>query len=88
MPQQNPHWLDNELQFARLIAEAEGLSLFTPDATRALCSEMDLSERDFAHLLGRARKWFDRAKEEVLKGTKCKTKRKSVCLRRTNHAHS
>ncbi len=88
MPQQNPHWLDNELQFARLIAEAEGLGLFTPDATRALCSEMDLSERDFAHLLERARKRFDRAKEEVLKGTKRKTKRKSVCLRRTNHAHS
>ena len=70
MSRQNPYWLDNELQFARLIAEAEGLGLFTPDATRALCSEMDLSERDFAHLLERARKRFDRAKTEILTGAK------------------
>lgn len=74
MPRQNPHWLDNELQFARLIAESEGLGLFTPDATRALCSEMDLSERELAHLVRRARARFDRAKEEVLKGAKRKTK--------------
>ena len=76
MPTQNPRWLDNEVQFARLIAEAEGLGLFTPDATKALCSEMDLSERDLMHLLGRAQKRFDRAKEEVLKGERRKTKRR------------
>jgi hypothetical protein len=76
MPTQNPRWLDNEVQFARLIAEAEGLGLFTPDATKALCSEMDLSERDLMHLLERARKRFDRAKEDVLKGRRRKTKRR------------
>ena len=32
MPRQNPHWLDNELQFARLIAESEGLGLLHADA--------------------------------------------------------
>ena len=74
MPRQNPYWLDNELQFARLLAEAEGLGLFTPEVTTALCSEMDLCERDFAHLLERDRKRFDRAKEEVLKRTKRKIK--------------
>ena len=76
MPTQNPQWLNNEVQFARLIAETEGLGLFTPDATKALCSEMDLSEMDLVHLLGRARKRFDRAKEEVLKGERRKTKRR------------
>lgn len=78
MPTQNPQWLDNEVQFARLIVEAEGLGLFTPNTERELCSEMDLSERDLAHLLERARKRFDRAKEEALKGAKRKTKRKCV----------
>jgi hypothetical protein len=76
MPTQNPRWLDNEVQFARLIAEAEGLGLFTPDATKALCSEMDLSERDLMHLLGRAQKRFDRAKEEVLRGERHRTRRR------------
>jgi len=81
VPTQNPQWLDNEVQFARLIAEAEGIGLFTPDATRELCSVMDLAERDLAHLLERARKRFDRAKEEALKGPRHKTKRRPVCLK-------
>ena len=88
MPRQNPRWLDNELQFARLIAEADNLGLFTSDATRALCGEMDLSRQDLSRLLARARKRFDRAKEEILKGVRPKTKGTSVsvCLRRMNDA--
>ena len=81
MPTQNPRWLDNEVQFARVIAEAEGLGLFTSDVARQLCSEMDLSERDLAHLLERARKRFDRAKEEALKGSRRKTRRRTVCVK-------
>ena len=65
---QNPHWLDNELQFARLICEADGLGLFTPNVTRGLCAEMDLTERDFAELLARAQERFDRAKKKALAG--------------------
>ena len=76
MARQNPYWLDTELQFARLISEAEGLGLFTRGARKALCAETELSERDIEHLLGRARTRFDRAKKEILAGASNKTQRK------------
>jgi hypothetical protein len=60
--QTNPLWDNDELQFARLIAEAELSGAFTGAVMQELQEEMDLTEGDIHELLERAQRSWDIAK--------------------------
>lgn len=63
--QQNPLWDDDELQFARLINEAELSGAFTHEVVQDLQTSMDLTEDDIHELLDRAQRTFDMAKARI-----------------------
>jgi len=62
MAQLNPLWDDDELQFARLLAEAELSGAFTTEVMQDLQTSMDLEETDIHELLDRAQRTWDIAK--------------------------
>lgn len=47
-------WLNDDIQFPRLIAEAEAAGAFTTDVIGAMASSMDLSVDEVLELLERA----------------------------------
>ena len=47
-------WMDNSVQFPRLIAELEACGTFTPEVLRALSERMELSPPEVRDLIGRA----------------------------------
>lgn len=59
----NKKWANNELQFARLIAEIEAAGGFTATLMDDLCKSMDLSNIEISELVGRAQKHWDDAKD-------------------------
>jgi len=65
MAQLNPLWDDDELQFARLLAEAELSGAFTIEVVQDLQTSMDLNEDDIHELLERAQQTWDDAKERL-----------------------
>lgn len=69
MAQLNPLWEDDELQFARLIAEAELSGAFTRAVVHELQEEMDLTEAEIHELLTRAQRSWDTAKARARRQT-------------------
>ena len=69
-PKENPLWLNDELQFARVIAEAEAEGVWTPEVIDGLCEQMDLEPDEVCQLLARAQHRWDQAKEDALRGSK------------------
>lgn len=58
----NAKWANNELQFARLIAEIEAAGGFTEQLVQDLCASMDLEKDQVTELIDRAQKHWDEAK--------------------------
>lgn len=55
-------WANNELQFARLIAEIEAAGGFTEQLVQDLCTSMDLEKDRIVELIDRAQGHWDEAK--------------------------
>ena len=64
---ENPLWLNDELQFARLIAEVEANGGFSPEMMHELRDSMDLEFNEITLLIDRAQKRWDDAKERLLR---------------------
>lgn len=56
------NWLNNGIQFPRLIAELEMAGAFTPEVVQTLCESMDLVEADVMELVERAQVSWDHIK--------------------------
>ena len=65
-PKENPLWLNDELQFARLIAEAEAEGVWTTEVIAGLGEQMDLEPDEVCQLLTRAQHRWDDAKDPLL----------------------
>jgi hypothetical protein len=65
---ENPRWLDDAVQFPRLIAELESTGAFTPAVLQALSEEMDLTEADICELIDRAQAAWDDIKQRTKPG--------------------
>lgn len=52
-------WLNNTLQFPRLIAEAEAAGAFTPEILEAMATSMDLTVHKVCELIDRAQSEWD-----------------------------
>lgn len=61
----NDKWLNNEIQFPRLIAELEATGAFTNAVLRDVSEEMDLRVDDVCSLIDRAQKEWDEIKEKI-----------------------
>jgi hypothetical protein len=59
----NAKWDNNELQFARLIAEIEAAGGFTKRLVQDLCTSMDLEKNQITELIDRAQSHWDGAKD-------------------------
>jgi len=59
----NAKWANNELQFARLIAEIEAAGGFTEQLVQDLCASMDLKKDQVTELIDRAQSHWDEAKD-------------------------
>lgn len=59
----NAKWNNNELQFARLIAELEAAGAFTETVMQDLCISMDLEKNEVTELIDRAQKHWDEMKD-------------------------
>ena len=59
------NWLDNEIQFPRLIAELEAAGAFTNEVLRDVADSMDLRTEDVCSLIDRAQKEWDKIKEKA-----------------------
>jgi hypothetical protein len=59
----NAKWANNELQFARLIAEIEAAGGFTEQLVQDLCTSMDLEKNQITELIDRAQSHWDEAKD-------------------------
>ena len=59
------HWQDNQLQYARLIAELEQAGAFTSEIMSTLCLEMDLSRQNIFELIERACSEWDEQKRNT-----------------------
>lgn len=51
---ENPKWLDNSIQFPRLLSEIHAEIVFTEAQRLALCETMDLNWEDIEELFSRA----------------------------------
>ena len=69
-PKQNPLWLNDELQFARLIAEAEAEGVWTTEVFDGLGAQMDLEPSEVCELLTRAQHRWDGAKDALFRRQK------------------
>lgn len=58
MSNTNPKWLDDSIQFPRLIAEIKAVGL-SPQQMRELCASMDLTPEDIHELMDRAEEKFE-----------------------------
>jgi hypothetical protein len=58
----NAKWNNNELQFARLIAELEAAGAFTVAVMQDLCVSMDLEKNEVTELIDRAQNHWDEMK--------------------------
>lgn len=61
----NP-WMDNKVQFARLLCELEVAGAFTPNVFKTLCEEMDLTKENICELLDRAQAVFSNSKKKLM----------------------
>ena len=59
----NKKWNNNELQFARLIAEIEAAGGFSEQLMQDLCTSMDLEKNQVTELIDRAQTRWDEAKD-------------------------
>lgn len=57
------HWDNNELQFPRVIEEAQAAGAFTEEVMTTMCESMDLSRVDLESLLERAQIIWDAIKD-------------------------
>ncbi len=64
MNESNNKWENNELQFARLIAEIEANGGFSEQLVQDLCSSMDLEKDQIFSLVDRAQDFWDKAKSQ------------------------
>ena len=62
MSKQNGKWLDDKIQFPRLICELDMAGAITPKVMDALCESMDLNEGNIVELFDRATKKWDEVK--------------------------
>ena len=67
---ENPLWLNDELQFARLIAEAEAEGVWTKKTVKGLCNQTGLELDEVYALIDRAQHRWDGAKERLLRRQK------------------
>lgn len=58
-------WLDDGLQFPRLIAEAEGVGAFTDQVYKDLCEAMDVQPEQIAELTDRAQERWEQIKADL-----------------------
>ena len=72
MPKENPKWLDDSIQFPRLIAEAEAVGCFTGQEFADLAEGMDLTRLELCQLIDRAQAEWEKVKMQhcPLKPTK------------------
>lgn len=61
-PLDNPKWLDDSIQFPRLIDECA--AVLTEDQYERMCASMDLEMDDLMSLFDRAQATWDRIKDE------------------------
>lgn len=52
-------WANDEIQFARMIAELDQLGAFTPEVVASLCTVTDLPEPDLMNVIERAQRRWD-----------------------------
>ena len=64
-----PTWENNELQFARFIAETDAAGFITEELVSTLCEELDLKVGAIVELLDRAQSVYDAAKAALYKAT-------------------
>lgn len=65
MVKENPKWLDNSIQFPRLIAELEIVGAFTDEVIRDLRQSMDLSGNEIFEIIDRAQSEWDKIKQNT-----------------------
>ena len=67
----NPCWVEDraidELQFARLIVEADTAGLFEGNAFDRMCQSINLGAAELAHIINHAQDLFYHAKERLPK---------------------
>ena len=67
----NPSWVEDraidELQFARLIVEADTAGLFEGNAFDRMCQSINLGAAELAHIINHAQDLFYHAKERLPK---------------------
>jgi len=61
----NAKWANNELQFARLIAEIEAAGGFTEQLVQDLCTSMDLEKNQVTELIDRGAEALGRSQEHA-----------------------
>lgn len=59
-------WDNDEIQFARLIAEAEAAGAFSYNVLEDMAESMDLSSTEVATLIDRAQSKFDKVKNQMI----------------------
>lgn len=63
---ENPKWLDNSIQFPRLLAEISACVHISDREKRDLCESMGLTWNEVCSLFDRAEVEFQKIKEELL----------------------
>ena len=61
---ENPLWLNDNIQFARFIAEAEAAGAFSAEVITDMTESMDLEAFDVEDLIERAQDAWEKAKEK------------------------
>jgi hypothetical protein len=61
----NQKWLDNKIQFPRLLAEIYAIGGLSGDQMRQLCDSMDLEPDEINQLFDRAQDEWDRIKARL-----------------------
>lgn len=79
----NTNWLDNSIQFPRLIAEADEAGAFTREVIEGMAESMDLETSEVCELIERAQHKWDEIKRVACpphppKGTKKTNRTKNV----------
>jgi len=60
------NWLNDAIQFPRLISELQAAGAFTEEVMAALRASMDLSDGEIMEIVARADKKFEDAKAKVI----------------------
>ena len=61
----NKNWNNNEIQFARFIAEAEAVGAFDSLSINAMLESMDLTFAEFNEIIDRAQNVFEKVNEQI-----------------------